>query len=160
MESENKTLNIYVAIEVIVKAYNDGVLSSEDAEAVETCILESLHEYYDYLTGSSLITDFNELGFTENLLGVILRSVHDYPECNGPLVKGYSDCWWLLDNNGFDNDLETFFYKSDWLKRCTEIFLDNYSYEIPVGKIFSENLDIEALVKEYELEVQSDDDDE
>lgn len=158
MENEKKELNIYSAIESIVKAYDRGVLSAGDASDVETCILESLHDYYDYLTGSSLVVDFNELEFNESLLNLILCSIRDYPECNEPLVKGYSDCWWLFDNNGCGNDLETFAYESDWMKRCTEIFLDNYSYEIPVGKIFSENLDIEALVREYELEVESDDD--
>lgn len=155
MENENK-LNLAYAIEAIVKAYDKGVLSAGDGSDVEACILESLHDRYDYFAGSSLITDFNELGFNENLLNMILRSVSDYPECNEPLVKGYSDCWWLFDNN-CDNSLETFSYESDWMKRCTEIFLDNYSYEISVGEIFSENLDIEALVREYELEVESDD---
>lgn len=157
MENENK-LNLAYAVEAIVKAYNNRMLSAGDSEDVETCILESLHEYYDYFTGSNLVVDFNELGFNESLLSMILCSIRDYPEYNEPLRKGYCECWWLFDNNGCGNDLETFCYESDWMKRCTEIFLDNYSYEIPVGKIFSENLDIEALVREYELEVESDDD--
>lgn len=157
MENEKKELNIYYAIEAIVKAYDRGELSAGDGSDVETCILESLHDYYDYFTGDSLVVDFNELGFNESLLSLILCSIRDYPECNEPLVKGYSDCWWLFDNNGCGNDLETFYYESDWMKRCTEIFLDNYDYEQPVIDIFNENLDIEALVCEYELEVESDD---
>lgn len=157
MENEKKELNIYSAIEAIVKAYDRGELSAGDGSDVETCILESLHEYYDYFTGDSLVVDFNELGFNESLLSLILCSIRDYPECNEPLVKGYSECWWLFDNNGSGSSLETFFYESDWMKRCAEIFLDNYSYEIPVAKIFSENIDIEALVREYKLEVESDD---
>ena len=43
------------------------------------------------------------------------------------------------------------------MKRCTEIFLDYYDYHDSIVEIFSENLDIEALVREYELEVESDD---
>lgn len=155
-ENENK-LNLAYAVEAIVKAYDKGVLSAGDASDVESCILESLHDYYDYFTGSSLVVDFNELGFNESLLKLILRSIRDYPECNDPLVRGYSDCWWLFDNNGNGNDLETFCYESDWMKRCTEIFLDYYDYHDSVVEIFSENLDIEALVREYELEVESDD---
>ena len=156
MENENK-LNLAYAVEAIVKAYDKGVLSAGDSEDVESCILESLHEYYDYLTGDSLITNFNEYGFTESLLNTILDSIRCHPECNDPLVRGYSDCWWLLDNNGCGNDLETFCYESDWMKRCTEIFLDYYDYHDSVVEIFTENLDIEALVREYELEVESDD---
>lgn len=157
MENEKKELDLEYAVEAIVKAYNDNVLSSEDAEAVESCIIEALNNEYGFLTGSSLITDFNEFGFTESLLNTILDSIRCHPECNEPLVKGYSDCWWLLDNNGCGNDLETFCYESDWMKRCTEIFLDEYDYDESIVKIFSENLDIEALVREYELEVESDD---
>ena len=157
MENENK-LNLAYAVEAIVKAYDEGVLSAGDASDVESCILESLHDYYDYFTGSSLVVDFNELGFNKSLLNLILCSIRDYPECNDPLVRGYSDCWWLFDNNGNGNDLETFSYESDWMKRCTEIFLDYYDYHDSVVEIFSENLDIEALVREYELEVESDDD--
>lgn len=157
MENENK-LNLAYAVEAIVKAYDNGVLSAGDASDVESCILESLHDYYDYFTGSSLIVDFNGLGFNESLLSLILCSIRDYPECNDPLVRGYSDCWWLFDNNGCGNSLETFCYESDWMKRCTEIFLDDYDYHNSVVEIFSENLDIEALVREYELEVESDND--
>lgn len=155
---KNEKLNLGYAVEAIVKAYARGVLSAGDSEDIETCILQSLHDHYDYFTGSSLIIDFNELGFNENLLNLILGSIRDYPECNEPLVKGDSDCWWLFDNNGCGNSLETFCYESDWMERCTEIFLDYYDYYDPIVKIFSENLDIEALVQEYELEVESDDD--
>ena len=154
---EKKELDFGYAVEAIVKAYDRGELSADDGSDVETCILESLHDYYDYFTGDSLVVDFNELGFNESLLNLILRSIRDYPECNEPLVKGYSDCWWLFDNNGNGNDLETFCYESDWMKRCTEIFLDYYDYHDSIVKIFSENLDVEALVREYELEVESDD---
>lgn len=157
MENEKKEIDIYYAIEAIVKAYNRGELSAGDGSDVETCILESLHDYYDYFTGDSLVVDFNELGFNESLLSLILCSIRDYPECNEPLVKGYSECWWLFDNNGCGNSLETFCYESDWMKRCTEIFLDYYDYCESVVKIFTERLDIEALVREYELEVESDD---
>lgn len=156
MENENK-LNLAYAVEAIVKAYNEGVLYAGDADDVESCIIDALDREYNIISGGNLIIDFNELGFNENLLNTILCSIRDYPECNEPLVKGYSDCWWLLDNGGCGNTLETFSYESDWMKRCTEIFLDYYDYCESVVKIFTERLDIEALVREYKLEVESDD---
>lgn len=157
MENEKKELNIYSAIEAIVKAYDRGELSAGDGSDVESCIIDALDQEYNIISGGSLIVDFNELGFTENLLNIILCSIRDYPEYNKPLVKGYSDCWWLLDNDGCGNTLETFSYESDWMKRCTELFLDYYDYCESVVKIFTERLDIEALVQEYKLEVESDD---
>lgn len=154
---KNEKLNLGYAVESIVKAYARGVFLAGDANDVESCIIDALDQEYNIISGGSLIVDFNELGFNENLLNTILRSIQDYPECNEPLVKGYSDCWWLLDN-GSDNSLETFCYESDWMKRCTELFLDEYDYDESIVKIFTERLDIEALVQEYELEVESDDD--
>ena len=153
---KNEKLNLGYAVEAIVKAYARDVLSGGDAEDVASCIIDALNQEYNIISGSSLIVDFNELGFNENLLNTILCSIRDYPECNEPLLKGYSDCWWLLDNDGHGNSLETFCYEQDWMDRCTELFLDEYDYYEPIIKIFTERLDIEALVREYELEVESD----
>lgn len=120
-----KLNNVQKIVLVLTALINGDIVNNCDRVDVESALRDGL-AYYGYMLGESLCADINDLGgITENLLALIIVSCQEYPEYNKALCKGYTDVYWLFDNeNCSNNSLESYEHESDWLKRLVEIYVD------------------------------------
>lgn len=125
-------------IRLILRAYEHDKLCSDDSERVRYAVMNFLEDN-SWQTGCDFYSDIKAMGgFSEGMIGLIGASVHKYPEFNVPLRQGYTECYWLFDNQDYScTSLETYTYKSDWVVRIVEISID----------LLDEGCDIDAFLE-------------
>ena len=146
-----KELDIFACIVALIKAYVDNSLDAVDDSKVENC-LEEVVNNHGFMTGSNLLGDFNGFGFNPNLLDLVIQSVVNNPDNNNPLLHHDLNCYWLFDNEGNCNSLETYSYEDEFYQRLADLvlqFIDDSDFET-----FTDNFDLEKTLAEYEIEIE------
>lgn len=148
-----KELDIFACIVALIKAYVDNSLDAvDDSKVVESC-LEEVVNNHGFMTGSDLLGDFNGFGFNASMLNMIIHSVYNNPDNNVPLLQNHDvNCYWLFDNEGSCNSLETFNDADEFYQRLADLclqFMDDSDFET-----FTDNFDLEKTLAEYEIEIE------
>ena len=146
-----KELDIFTCIVALLKAFVDDQLDTVDDDKIKTCIHDVLGNH-NFLIGCDLLNDFNDFGFNQNLLDLVIQSVVNNPDNNNPLLHHDLNCYWLFDNEGNCNSLETYSYEDEFYQRLADLciqFMDDSDFET-----FTDSFDLEKTLAEYEIEIE------